>query len=412
VRGCITTNDRTFFVIGSGLYEVDIGGGLSLLGTLATSAGPVSMTFGISQVVLVDGPNGYVLTLATDAFAQITSDAFYGSETVTFIDNYFLFVRPDTGQFYLSAINDATTLDALDFATAESQPDNLNAIVSCQRRALLMGGTTIEIWSNSGSADFPFEREGTTIEVGCMAAHSVKVVDNTAFWIGQDRNGGGIVYRLNGYQAQRISTQGIEEALQASTDLTQATAWAYQEHGNTYYAINAPGLTSTFVYEVRTGAWESLNDQDDAGQHCADRRLCHTYAFGKHLFGCSDGTIVELDHGLYQKAGRPLVRERVSPHDAVPGLTWLYFDAFHLDCTTGDAPQGVDPVVELSYSDDSGATWSNPVAKSTGRVGERFARLTWRRLGRSRDRIWKIRCTSNARFDIVNVQVDTRNGTN
>jgi hypothetical protein len=45
-------------------------------------------------------------------------------------------------------------------------------------------------------------------------------------------------------------------------------------------------------------------------------------------------------------------------------------------------------------------------------VGERFARLTWRRLGRSRDRIWKVRFTDNARFDIVNVQVDTRNGTN
>jgi hypothetical protein len=138
--------------------------------------------------------------------------------------------------------------------------------------------------------------------------------------------------------------------------------------------------------------------------------VCHTYAFGSHLIGGSDGVIYALTP-VHQKAADPLVRERVSPHSSAPSLTWTIFDAFHLDCTTGDAPQGVDPHVELFYSDDSGATWSNAIQRSTGKVGERFQRITWRSLGKSRDRVWKLRFTDNARFDIVNVQIATRPGT-
>ncbi len=223
VRGGLKTNDRTFWVIGQTLYEQTAPTTLLARGTVATSTGPVSMAYGVTQLVIVDGENGYVYTLGTDDFAQITSPGFYGSATVNFLDNYFLFVRPDTGQFYISAINDATTFDALDFATAESQPDDLQTALVVQRRLLLMGSTTIEVWFDSGAADFPFEREGTTIEVGCMAPHSVVSIDNTAFWIGQDKNGGGIVYRLNGYEPIRISTQGVEQAIQVS-DLASATA--------------------------------------------------------------------------------------------------------------------------------------------------------------------------------------------
>ncbi len=409
VRGMLTTNDRTFVVAGGSLYELDAYGNKTVLGALNSVAGPVGMAYGISQLVIVDGPGGYVLPLATNILAQITAPGFYGSEVVSFLDNYFLFVRPDSGQFYISAINDATTLDALDFATAESQPDNLTALIPVQRRLILLGQTSTEVWFNSGNADFPFEREGTTIEIGCSAAHSVVEIDNSVFWIGQDKNGGGIVYRLNGYTAQRISVQGVEEALQAA-DLSQAVAYCYQEHGSTFYAINAPGLKSTWVYEVRAGAWHERNDLDDAGQNKADRGVHHAYAFGKHLLGGSDGKVYVLDRALHTKAGDPLVRERISPHNAVPGLTWQFFDAFHLDCTTGDAPQGGDPFVELFWSDDSGASWSNGMAESTGKVGERIQRVTWRRLGRSRDRVWKLRFTADARFDVVNVQVEARPG--
>jgi hypothetical protein len=319
-------------------------------------------------------------------------------------------VRPDTGQFTITAINDATSIDALDFATAEAAPDNLVALIPVQRRLLLFGTRTTEIWFNSGNADFPFEREGTTIEVGCLAAHSVRVVDNTAFWLGQDKNGGGMVYRLNGYQAVRISTQGIELALQRSTDLTQATAFAYQQNGLTFYCINAPGIT-TLCFELATQAWHERCDLNGVGQFTADRATCHTYAFGLHLIGGSDGKVYRMDRDLHTKAGDALVRERISPHAASPNLHTLFFQRLTLDCSTGEAGQGVDSAVELSWLDwKSGAKWSNPIARSIGRVGERFPRLIWSRLGAAADRIWKMRYSGDAPFAIINVAVEAEEG--
>src|SRR4051812_38689379 len=50
IRGCLETNDRTFFVAGSGLYEVYSNGAAVLRGTLLSSAGPVDMAYGTSQL--------------------------------------------------------------------------------------------------------------------------------------------------------------------------------------------------------------------------------------------------------------------------------------------------------------------------------------------------------------------------
>jgi hypothetical protein len=407
VRGTLATNDRVFFVAGGSLYELDSNGVATNRGVLQTSSGVVEMAYGISQLVIVDGPNGYVLSLATNTFTQIDSPGFYGSETVCFSDNYFFFRRPGTGQFYISGINDATTEDPLDFATAESQPDDLVGIVAVQRRVILLGQTSTEVWFNSGAALFPFEREGTTIEVGCMAPHSVRAVDNSAFWVGQDRNGVGVVYRLNGYQAVRISNVAVEEALQAS-DVSEANAYCYQENGATFYALNAPGLTSTWVYEIRAGEWHERVDLDGVGQFTPDRAVCHSSAFGKHLLGASDGKVYALDSDVHQKAGDPLVRERISPY--YDSMGWTFYGAFHLNCTTGETPQGEIPLVELSWTDNSGKSWSNPIVQELGRVGEKFAVLIWRMLGRSKHRAWKVRFTGNARFDIVDAQLESAQG--
>lgn len=407
VRGAFKTNDRSFAVAGQTLYELNADGTFISRGSLATATGPVSIEYGLFQLVIADGPYGYVLTLADNTFQQINSAGFYGSATVSFIANFFIFIRPDSGQFQVSAINDATSVDALSFASAEGSPDNLVGSVVDHDDVWLFGELTTEIWSVSGGADFPLaKRSGTDIEVGLAAVHSAKKIDSTILWIGQDKNGRGIVYRSQIYQPIRISTQAIEQTLQASTDLSAARAYCYQENGLSFYCINAPGLTTTLCYEISTGQWAERADLDPIGQYKAHRGTCHVYAFGSHLLGADDGNLYRMDRGLYQNAGDPLVRERTSPHSAAPGLKNLTFNKFVLDCTTGEAAQGIDTQVELSYSHDSGSRWSNPLLRSIGKTGEHFARLVWSRLGFSRDRVWRVRYSGNAPFSIISAAVN------
>src|SRR5205085_5478468 len=96
--------------------------------------------------------------LGTNAFTQITSPGWRGSEWVEEMDGYFVFVDPDTDQFYLSAIDDGSTMDALDFSSADTQPDNIVTHRVSKRELYLFGETSTEVWGDSGDSDFPFIR--------------------------------------------------------------------------------------------------------------------------------------------------------------------------------------------------------------------------------------------------------------
>ena len=401
IRGCIEANGRAFFVAGSTLYEVSSSGAATSRGTLNTSTGQVGMAWGTTQLVITDGADGYVLTLAGNAFGQIVDPDWSGSHRVEYLDGFFSFQSPGTQQFSVSAIDDATTLDALDFASAESAPDNLVAHIVSNQRLFLMGETTTEVWFNAGGEDFPFSRSnGETIDVGCVAKWSVVKADAGLLWIGRDANGSGMVYRASGGPPQRVSTVAVEEVLQGSTGLAEAVAYVYQDHGQTFYCINAPGLASTWVYELSTNAWHERCDIDGVGQFIAHRATHCVFAYGMHLVGDADGNVYRMDSTVNTFAGDPLVCERTSPNDALPLRNRKVHTEFVADVLTGEALTG-DPMVELSWSNDGGATFGSPVMRSAGSLGNRYQRLVWRRLGIARDRVWKMRFSADAPFSII-----------
>jgi hypothetical protein len=188
---------------------------------------------------------------------------FYGSTRVRFLDNYFLFVHPSTQQFYISAINDATSEDPLDFASAESSPDNLITLEVDHSEIWLFGEQTTEVWFDSGAADFPFQRNrGASIEIGCQAAHSVQKLDNSVFWIGQDVNGSGSSSARRASRRSASATQAVEQAFRPPPTCPQQWPTPTRIAGLSFYCLNAPGLTSTWCYEVSTGSWHERCDLD------------------------------------------------------------------------------------------------------------------------------------------------------
>ena len=402
IRGMFEAAGRCFVVAGATLYELNNVGSPTSLGSLVTNAGPVDFAWGSTQLVIVDGPNGYVLNLGTNVFGQITSAGWLGSDRVSYLDGYFIFADPGTQKFYISAIDDASTLDALDFASAESSPDNIVAHLNNQREIWLFGELTTEIWFDSAGVDFPFSRnQGALLEIGCIATFSAQKIDNGMMWIGRDKNGSGIVYRSVGYMAQRISTIAVEEALQSSYDLSAAVAYVYQANGQTFYCINAPGVDSTWCFEVATQAWHERCDLDTDGEFTSHRATHHVYALGFHLVGDVSGNVYRMDNTVNTINGATLKRTRISPNDVVPLRERAFYREFVLDCTTGMAGAGVTATVLLSYSDNGGMTYGNPVPRSAGETGEYFSRVKWERLGCARDRVWRVDFTDDAPFSII-----------
>ena len=410
VRGQWVAQNRHFVVAGSTLYEVSSAGNPTPLGTLLTSTGVVDMAEGLIQLVIVDGPNGYVFNLSSGVFSRITADGWHGANRVGYLDGYFLFNRPDTQQFYISEIDDATTLDALDFASAEAAPDNLTSLLVDHRDVVLFGGLTTEPWNNVGAADFPFQRNaGAILEVGCVATHSARKVDTTFMWLGQDRNGSGVVWRAEGYRAVRASTHAVEEALQASTDLSRAVAFAYQQDGQTFYAINAPGVSTTWVYDASIAQWHERADVVD-GEPAPWRATSHAYAHGYNIVGSDDGKLYRLDFGAYTYGSDEIYRERTSPHSTTPSRSRIFFSRLRLDVEVGETGQDVAPLIEMRASDDGGYTWGAWRQRSLGAIGEYSTPVVWDRCGSARDRVWQIKTTDNCRASIVGAAIDAQEG--
>lgn len=316
VRGeFAAANGRAFAVSAGTLYEVSSDGTTTPRGTLNTSTGIVSMDENGFQLAIADGVQLYIFTFLTGVFQIIANANLPPVGTVTFIDGYFVTSGVNTGQFNISGLFDGTSWAALDFATAESSPDNLSRVLNAIGQLWLQGTQTIEIWSNTGASAFPFQRiSGAKMTVGISAPHTAVEVDNTIMWVGQDKRGTGIVYRASGFTPQRVSTNAIELILQAAPSPSTLRAYTYQEEGHTFYIITGGGLSVTLAYDISTQIWHKRAYLNNGvfEQHLG---ACSMYAFGFQLIGSRvDGKIYKMNLGLYTDDGAKLKRQRTFPH--------------------------------------------------------------------------------------------------
>ncbi len=382
-------------------------------GTLLTYRGHVGMSVGLTQLVVTDGANGYTMELESGDFARITSDGWLGSATVSNIDGISIFIDPGTQTFYTSSIEDASVLDELEFASAGGSPDKLVASVVDHREVWLFGEASTEVWQNTGGTDFTLSRnDGAFMQTGLMAAFTAKRLDNAIFWLGQDKQGAGQVFRAQGYQAKRISTMAVEQKIQgaiaAGHDVSQACAYALQYNGHATYCLQVPGLDTTWCYDVASSQWHERAEfpQGDYAQHRADY---HAYCYGKHIIGGQDSeTLYAYDVDANTNAGDVLVRDRISPHYASPSLDRISFGDFELDCTVGKGLAGQsEATVMMRYSNDGGESWPNPWRYSTlGAVGETKAPAKFTRNGSAKDRVWHVRVTDDVPFAIINASIE------
>lgn len=395
IRGCIEADGRSFWISGDEFYEIDTDGVATDRGTLLTATSRCTLNYNGTQVMIIDGTYGYIFTLGTNVFEQILdvdfpSPAAYG----TFQDNYFIVTKGGTAQFYISAIGDGLSWDVLDFVSVESSPDDLVCCISDGTNLWALGRTTVEVFTNTGDAAFPFERiPGAVIQSGCAAPFSAVIYDNALTWLGQDDRGGSIVWRANGYSAQRISTQAIEKKIATSSNPVESYAYTYFEQGHAFYCLQVKGLDTTLVADAATGnMWHEksyrnpVTNQDE--QH---RAACHVYFNNQNLVGDRElGIIYNQSLYIYSDNGDEIVRVRISPHVASEKQL-ITFGSFELDVEAGRAlqtGQGSNPMIMMKYSDNGGFTWSNERWVSIGRVGKYFQRARWTRLGQARDRLF------------------------
>ncbi len=419
IRGFYQTADRAFVVAYDTLYEILSDGSYTPRGTLDTFSGNVSMADNGIQLIIVDGTatGGWILDLTDGTYVQITAPAFEGGTTVCFIDGYFLLNVPNSGIYQWSGIYDGTAWGGADTANAEGSPDDLVAVVTVHRQVALIGGNTIQFIDNTGSTPDPFENiQGVFIEYGTIAPFSVQQVANTIFWIGKDKSGGNVVWMAEGYQPSRISTNAIENYL-SQYDTTNATSYSYQEDGHYFVVWNIEGMPTSLVYDVNEKQWHERGFwNSNAGLYQRDRANFHVYMFGKHLVSdYENGNIYEQSLDYNDDNTNLIRRQRTLPY-FTDDLEFLYFSEFQIDMQTGvglvtDANDAnINPVINLRWSDDGGHTWSTEIAVPIGKTGAYNTRAIWRRLGRSRARVWECSIAANVPVYLIAAHLKVSKG--
>jgi len=173
------------------------------------------------------------------------------NRTVTDIEqlNGYIILACDDGRFYWIEPGE-TTVDALNFATAESSPDGLVAVRRLVDELWMFGTEITEVWQSTGDADAPFQRvSGRQYERGCLARDSVRRFDNSLLWMGDD----GQVYR-GGAVPQVISDSGIAERIRKRVAGSGLSAWVFGVDGHKFYVLRIPGQ-GTFAFDAATSAW-------------------------------------------------------------------------------------------------------------------------------------------------------------
>lgn len=390
-RGIYKKGDFLYVVNNNTLWRVSNDGAMTNIGTLVTAQGRVDISDNGTQIIIVDGANGYIYNTSTLVFAQIGDPDFPGADTVTFLNGYFVVTKPTTGQFYISALYDGLAWAALDFATAESNPDNLIRVLADNGQLCLFGPETTEFWGDSGALDFPFARVGASaIEWGLAARWSLCKFMDSLIFLRRNRLGAVQVCTLSGYSAVPVSNPEMDYVFSKYSAVDNATGFSYMVSGHPFYQINFPSANQSWLYDGLTKAWSKVESsggrhRGEIQQNYLDRSLVTDYENGKlYLFR----------DGYYSDDGAPIARELITRHQTMGQFTvidelWIEMES-GVGLLTG---QGKTPMLMMQVSKDGGHTWGNEYWVNFGQIGEYKRRAAYRRLGRSRDWVFKFRLT-------------------
>lgn len=402
VRGMHKMGGVLYVVSGLRLYSVTSLGVATDVGGNISGSAPVSMDDNGTQLVIVNGSNGYVYSTSI-GFILISDVDFNAAETVQFFDQRFYFDWSGTNKFFGSDLLDGSSYNALVFASAEARPDNVKALVLNKQILLVFGEKTIEPWQDVGAANMPLERvPGVVIERGIAAPRAWAKEDNTVFFLGDDRRH----YRLDGLTPVGISTPALDAEWQSYSDVSDAFSFSYSWAGHKFVVLHFPTPNTTFVYDAATGLYHERDSWDLNGRDLGRWRAnCHISCYDKQLIGDAfSGAIGYLSASTYTEFGNTTQALVTSPPIHADRKR-VFISRFEADIEAGvgiSVGQGSDPQWMLRISKDGGRTYTTrQLWRSAGKIGNYRTRLRWLRLGQARERVFELTTTDPVKRTLI-----------
>lgn len=327
-----------------------------------------------------------------------------------FLAGYSLFAISD-GRVFYSNIDDASTVEALDFFSAEDDADGLVNIATRSDDLVLIGPRSTQFHRITTDVDAPFARS-TTVSFGCLAPKSVcevsviskENISNTLGWVATGKGGRyeGVIL-LDGYGNRKISTEALDKLIRddaAQSEIT-ATAWASGGHG--FYCVT--GSTWSWIFDTSTGLWHERETYN------ASRwQVSQIVDFNGTLIagGRTGSTLYSMSDAVGVEGADPLVMTIQSS----PVVGEVEINELELDVETGVGTLSeTDPQMMMQWSED-GSNWSTERSRSLGAAAQTSTEVRWHRLGTNRNgiagRSFRFRCSANVVRAVYGAEVNPK----
>lgn len=403
-RGGLNWDGVLYRVMGTKLVSVAQDGTVTVIGDVG-SGGRVTFSYSFDYLAVTSGGRLYLYDGTT--LTQVTDPDLGTALTVIWVDGYFM---TTDGEFLvITELNNPFAVDPLKYGSSEVDPDPVKSLLKLRNEVYALNRYTIEVFDNTGSAGFPFQRiTGAQIQKGTLGTHTCCVFNETIAFMGSGLNESISVWVGANGTAQKIASREIEEILAGYTEAQLSTVFMQErtESAHQFLEIHLPDQTIVFDAAasqalgqpvwfflrsslVGLGRWEVCD-----AVWCYDRwNVCRP---GEIDVGYLDknvathwGQTVGWEFGtmiLYNEGRGAIVHE------------------LELVSLTGRVQPGADPTVWTSYSVD-GLTYSVEKPARVGTLGQYDKRIVWLQQGHMRNwRSQKFRGNSDAQLAVARLE--------
>lgn len=370
-RGALLVGSILYIANGDKIYSVVKAGAVYTVEALSGTLGGTGQVFMAHNMratnqILITHSAGMSQIIGTTVSSFSDADL-PSSLMIAYQDGYF-FLPTAAGRISASDLND-DEFNSNSFVTAESSPDGMVRTVPFRRDMLFMGTQSTEVWTNQGATPFPYGRV-TVLPVGLYGINAVSGFEpgfpGPLVFVGND----GVVYRMEGYGLTRISGSYLERLIAAVFD--RSTLWmnSFIAAGHHFVELSSPDWT--WVFDLSTGNWHERESYEMARW----RSGFTINAFNEWLaFDRATNEVYRINDRNPREGANPLVWElRSVQQHSFPARTWV--QRLALDFITGvGIDRGIDPIetnprISVSWSNDGGRTFGNPLLRNLGTQGE------------------------------------------
>jgi hypothetical protein len=407
IRAMIDVDGTLYAVAGRNIYAVNSSGVGTLIGGVPTD-GPVYMAKNRrvpAQIGLVSDGLYLVIDTLANSVTEISDPDLPSPVSFSTLDGYGV-IPVVGGEFYLTGLDDFTTIDGLDSASAEAYPDAILRSMVLERELVLLGEDSLEFFQNTGDPDFPFTRTHAT-ETGCLAGDSAALVDTpsgkTILWVAPDHT----VRQMRGYSGEVVSTNEIEKLireLDEAGNASQLKGFGWASAGRFFYCLTSGSFSR--VLDGKTGHWHKRES------YGLDRwRVSAVTRFGNKIVAgdYESGQLYTMDFSTHKEGSNHLVRELITPtvHAFPYGIK---VNGLYIDAATGVGLNSTDshdgnPKLLISTSRDSGYSWSTERERELGTTAQYRRIKPIYRLGRFGHKGMLVRVRMSAPVESVMIQM-------